>query len=229
MKGIQGKYRACVRSRTQREIKGMGKGCKKRRRYRDKKDGYNWTEDAQQGKYGRRTGATEQIGTEKWRGRQGLQKEKTPEQRAHTGKARKMHKKPAHEKHLIYIKVKTGKAGKGRSTHRLTEDKRNNYPEEKTGLGRPKTEGKRRTPDKKTARTENGKDQASPETKRYLTATVHIRPATAAPTSPHLQHHGCPADKGGFSRADYGNDDTGRTRQARHGKSEYPYLQDKSP
>ena len=35
---------------------------------------------------------------------------------------------------------------------RLTEDKRNNYPEEKTGQGRPKTEGKRRTPDKKTAR-----------------------------------------------------------------------------
>ena len=29
-----------------REIKGMGKGCKKRRRYRDKKNEYNWTEDA---------------------------------------------------------------------------------------------------------------------------------------------------------------------------------------
>lgn len=31
-------------------------------------------------------------------------------------------------------------------------------------------------------KTEN--DQASTETKRYLTATVHIRPATAAPASP---------------------------------------------
>ena len=51
-----------------------------------------------------------------------------------------------------YIKVETGKTGKGRSTHRLTEDKRSNYPEEKTGKGRPKTEGKRRTTDKKTAR-----------------------------------------------------------------------------
>ncbi len=46
---------------------------------------------------------------------------------------------------------------------------------------------------------------------------------------PTLQHHGCPADKGGFSWAAYGNDDTGRTRQVRHGKSEYPYLPDKEP
>lgn len=78
-------------------------------------------------------------------------KEKTPEQRAHTRKARKMHKKPHMKTPHIY-KVETGKTGKGRSTHRLTENKRNNYPEGKTGKGRPKTEGKRRTTDKKTAR-----------------------------------------------------------------------------
>ena len=78
-------------------------------------------------------------------------KEKTQEQRTHTGKARKTHKKPHMKTPHIY-KVETGKTGKGRSSHRLTEDKRSNYPEEKTGKGRPKTEGKRRTTDKKTAR-----------------------------------------------------------------------------
>lgn len=61
----------------------------------------------------------------------------TTGQKTHTRKARKMHKKPHMKTPHIY-KVETGKTGKGRSTHRLTEDKRNNYPEEKTGLGRPK-------------------------------------------------------------------------------------------
>ena len=70
---------------------------------------------------------------------------------AHTRKAWKTHKKPHMKTPHIY-KVETGKTGKGRSTHRLTENKRNNYPEGKTGKGRPKTEGKRRTTDKKTAR-----------------------------------------------------------------------------
>ena len=156
-------------------------------------------------------------------------KEKTQEQRTHTGKARKTHKKPHMKTPHIY-KVETGKTGKGRSTHRLTENKRNNYPEGKTGKGRPKTEGKRRTTDKKTARTENGKRSGIHRNKAVLNRhrahkTGHSRPRKP----PTLQHHGCPADKGGFSWAAYGNDDTGRTGQARHGKSEYPYLQDKSP
>ena len=133
------------------KINKEGAKAVKRRRHRDKKDGYNWTEDAQQGKYGRRIGATERIGTEKWRGRQGWQKGEDTGTEAHTRKAWKTHKKPHMKTPHIY-KVETGKTGKGRSTHRLTEDKRNNYPEEKTGKGRPKTEGKRRTTDKKTAR-----------------------------------------------------------------------------
>ena len=129
-----------------------------------------------------------------------------------------------------YIKVKTGKTGKRQGTHRKTGNKRNYNPEEKTGQGRPKTEGKRRTPDKKTARTENGKRSGIHRNKAVLNRhrahkTGHSRPRKP----PTLQHHGCPADKGGFSRADYGNDDTGRTRQTRHGKSEYPYLPDKEP
>ena len=45
-KDTQGKYRACVRRRTQRRDKREGAKAVKRRRYRDKKDGYNWTEDA---------------------------------------------------------------------------------------------------------------------------------------------------------------------------------------
>ena len=125
-------------------------------------------------------------------------KEKTQEQRTHTGKARKTHKKPHMKTPHIY-KVETGKTGKGRSTHRLTEDKRSNYPEEKTGKGRPKTEGKRRTTDKKTARTENGKRSGIHRNKAVLNRhrthkTGHSRPRKP----PTLQHHGCPADKGGF-------------------------------
>lgn len=116
----------------------MGKGCKKEEA-RGRKGGYYWTEDTHKEKYGRRIGATGRIGTEKWRGRQGLQKgestgteahtrkvwkthrsngtnwngemegggkdckkEKTPEQRTHTRKARKMHKKPHMKTPHIY-------------------------------------------------------------------------------------------------------------------------------
>ena len=77
--------------------------------------------------------------------------------------------------------METGKTGKGRSTHRLTEDKRNNYPEEKTGLGRPKTEGKRRTPDKKTARTENGKRSGIHRNKAVLNRHRAHRPGHSRP------------------------------------------------
>jgi hypothetical protein len=66
-------------------------------------------------------------------------------------------------------------------------------------------------------------------TKFFIVPRAH-KPGYSRPRKPPtLQHHGCPADKGGFSWAAYGNNDTGRTGQARHGKSEYPYLQDKSP
>lgn len=68
----------------------------------------------------------------------------------------------------------------------MTEDKRNNYPEEKTGLGRPKTEGKRRTPDKKTVRTENGKRSGIHRNKAVLNRhrahkTGHSRPHKPPP------------------------------------------------
>ena len=68
----------------------------------------------------------------------------------------------------------------------MTEDKRNNYPEEKTGQGRPKTEGKRRTTDKKTARTENGKRSGIPRNKAVLNRhrahkTGHSRPRKPPP------------------------------------------------
>ena len=156
-------------------------------------------------------------------------KEKTQEQRTHTGKARKTHKKPHMKTPHIY-KVETGKTGKGRSTHRLTEDKRSNYPEEKTGKGRPKTEGKRRTTDKKTARTENGKRSGIHRNKAVLNRHRAHRPGHSRPRKPPpCNITAARQTKEDFSWAAYGNNDTGRTGQARHGKSEYPYLQDKSP
>lgn len=68
----------------------------------------------------------------------------------------------------------------------MTEDKRNNYPEEKTRQGRPKTEGKRRTTDKKTARTENGKRSGIHRNKAVLNRhrahkTGHSRPRKPPP------------------------------------------------
>ncbi|MFR6062754.1 MAG: hypothetical protein ACLUII_08245 [Paraprevotella clara] len=59
---------------------------------------------------------------------------------------------------------------------------------------------------------------------------MHISPATAAPASPlPCNITAARQTKEDFSWAAYGNDDTGRTGQARHGKSEYPYLPDKEP
>jgi len=47
MKGTQGKYRACVRSRTQRrDKKGRAKAVKKEEVRGARKGGYYWTEDA---------------------------------------------------------------------------------------------------------------------------------------------------------------------------------------
>ena len=96
-----------------REINKEGaKAVKKRRRYRDKKDGYNWTEDTQQGKYGRRTGATEQIGTEKWRGRQGLQKgEDTGTEDTHKESTEDA-QEATHENTSYILRWKQGRQGK---------------------------------------------------------------------------------------------------------------------
>ncbi len=154
----------------------------------------------------------------------------TTGQKTHTRKAWKTHKKPHMKTPHIY-KVETGKTGKGRSTHRLTEDKRSNYPEgedreRKAENGRETTDDGQK--DRPGLKTEN--DQASPETKRYLTATVYIVPGHSRPRKPPpCNITAARQTKEDFSWAAYGNNDTGRTGQARHGKSEYPYLQDKSP
>ena len=75
MKGTQGKYRACVRSRTQRrDKKGRAKAVKKEEVRGGKERWILLDRRRTQGKHGRRNGTTERIGTEKWRGRQGLQK-----------------------------------------------------------------------------------------------------------------------------------------------------------
>ena len=66
----------------------------------------------------------------------------------------------------------------------MTEDKRNNYPEEKTGQGRPKTEGKRRTPDKKTVRTENGKRSGIHRNKTVLNRHRTHKPGHSRPRKP---------------------------------------------
>ena len=102
MKGTQGKYRACVRRRTQRRDKREGAKAVKEEEVLRQERRIQLDRRRTQGKYGRRNGTTERIGTEKWRGRQGLKKEKTPEQRAHTGKARKTHKKPHMKTPHIY-------------------------------------------------------------------------------------------------------------------------------
>ncbi len=73
-KDTQGKYRACVRSRTQRrDKKGRAKAVKKEEVPRQERR-IQQEQRHTQGKHGIRNGTTERIGTEKWRGRQGLQK-----------------------------------------------------------------------------------------------------------------------------------------------------------
>ena len=134
------------------KIKGKGKGRKKGGGTGGKERWILLDRRRTQGKLGRRNGATERIGTENMEGTARIAKRRRHRNRGRTRKARKMHKKPRMKTPLLYIKVKTGKTGKGRGTHRKTGNKRNYNPEEKTGQGRPKTEGKRRTPDKKTAR-----------------------------------------------------------------------------
>ena len=85
-----------------REIKGMGKGCKKRRRYRDKKNEYNWTEDAHKESMEDAMEQRNELERKNGGGGKDCKKEKTPEQRAHTGKTRKMHKKPHMKTSHIY-------------------------------------------------------------------------------------------------------------------------------
>ena len=131
------------RNELERKNEGGCKDCKKEKAQEQRHT---------QGKYGRRNGTTGRIGTENMEGAARIAKRRRHRNRGRTRKARKMHKKPRMKTPLLYIKVKTGKTGKGQGTHRKTGNKRNYNPEEKTGQGRPKTEGKRRTPDKKTAR-----------------------------------------------------------------------------
>lgn len=69
MKGTQGKYRACVRSRTQRKDKREGAKAVKKEEVPRQERRIQLDRRRTQGKHGRRIGTTERIGTEKWRGR----------------------------------------------------------------------------------------------------------------------------------------------------------------
>jgi len=93
------------------EIKGMGKGCKKEEA-RGRKGGYYWTEDTHKEKYGRRIGATGRIGTEKWRGRQGLQKgEDTGTEGTHKESTEDA-QETTHENTSYILRWKPGRLGK---------------------------------------------------------------------------------------------------------------------
>ena len=84
------------------KIKGKGIGRKKGGGTGGKERWILLDRRRTQGKYGRRNGTTERIGTENMEGAKDCKKEKTLEQRAHTGKARKMHKKPHMKTPHIY-------------------------------------------------------------------------------------------------------------------------------
>ena len=102
MKGTQGKYRVCVRRRTQKRDKREGAKAVKKEEARGRKDGYNWTEDAH--KENMEDALEQRNELERKNGGDGkdCKKEKTLEQRAHTRKARKMHKKPHMKTPHIY-------------------------------------------------------------------------------------------------------------------------------
>ena len=84
------------------KINKEGAKAVKRRRYRDKKDGYNWTEDTHKESMEDALEQRDELERRNGWGGKDCKKEKTPEQRAHTGKARKMHKKPHMKTPHIY-------------------------------------------------------------------------------------------------------------------------------
>ena len=84
MKGTQGKYRACVRRRTQRrDKKGRAKAVKKEEVPRQERR-IQLDRRRTQGKYGRRNGTTERIGTENMEGAARIAKRRRHRNRGHT-------------------------------------------------------------------------------------------------------------------------------------------------
>ena len=162
----------------------MGKGCKKGGGTETRKTDTTGTEA-----HTRKAWNTQWNNGTNWNGKMEgaarIAKRRRHRNRGHThGKHASRTSSPT-RKHLIYIRWKPGRQGKDGAptgwlkTREITIRK-----------GRPGKEGRKRKGNdgrrtKRPPGTENENDQASPETKRYLTATVHIGPDTAAPASPH--------------------------------------------
>ena len=95
-----------------REIKGKGKGRKKGGGTGGKERWILLDRRRTQGKHGRRTGATERIGTEKWLGRQGLQKgEDTGTEGTHKESTEDA-QEATHENTSYILRWKQGRQGK---------------------------------------------------------------------------------------------------------------------
>ena len=92
----------CQEAYTKEKLKGRGKGCKK-----GGGTGTGKTDTTGQKTHTRKAWKTQWNNGTNWNGEHGgggkdCKKEKTQEQRAHTGKARKMHKKPHMKTPHIY-------------------------------------------------------------------------------------------------------------------------------
>lgn len=84
------------------KIKGKGKGHKKGGGTGARKGGYYWTEDAHKESMEDALEQRNELERKNGWGGKDCKKEKTQEQRTHTGKARKMHKKPHMKTPHIY-------------------------------------------------------------------------------------------------------------------------------
>ena len=84
------------------KIKGKGKGRKKGGGTGARKGGYYWTEDAHKESMEDAMEQRNELERKNGGGGKDCKKEKTLEQRAHTRKARKMHKKPHMKTPHIY-------------------------------------------------------------------------------------------------------------------------------
>ena len=94
------------------KIKGKGKGRKKGGGTGGKERWILLDRRRTQGKHGRRTGATERIGTEKWLGRQGLQKgEDTGTEGTHRESTEDA-QEATHENTSYILRWKPGRQGK---------------------------------------------------------------------------------------------------------------------
>ena len=111
-KDTQGKYRACVRRRTQKRDKREGAKAVKKEEVPRQERRIQLDRRRTQGKYRRRIGATERIGTEKWLGRKGLQKgEDTGTEGTHRESTEDA-QEATHENTSYILRWKQGRQGK---------------------------------------------------------------------------------------------------------------------